>query len=300
MGGKPIKPKIQAYVEQQWFDEFEVYCSTHNLNQSKALEKILAEFFGGPSQTASLPDGLDTSALVDGLRAELAELKHELDQRLRLVESGLAIKSAFKSAVESAGCMAKLADESVDRLASGVDESAIESAIAQSESAIPLNELAAESATGLDGLVSESAVLLTDSATTPVSSLTESANKSATDSAIVEEANALLNIAPGEVGSAIASPGEDIPDLDTPSSEPVEAASVEERQNLEPLTTAKLAQRLRMNASQVSRTKDRSDEYFRKWTAARDPSGIAWEYRPESKPKFHPVVPVSLANTNCT
>jgi len=44
-GRETAKPKIQAYVDQQWFDEFEVYRSSHKLNQSKGLETILALFF---------------------------------------------------------------------------------------------------------------------------------------------------------------------------------------------------------------------------------------------------------------
>lgn len=49
MGGLPVKPKLQGYVQQELFDEFERYRTAHNLSQSRALEKLLAEFFGKPS-----------------------------------------------------------------------------------------------------------------------------------------------------------------------------------------------------------------------------------------------------------
>ena len=54
MGGLPVKPKLQGYVQQELFDEFEKFRATHNLNQSKGLEKLLAEFFNG-SSASTLP-----------------------------------------------------------------------------------------------------------------------------------------------------------------------------------------------------------------------------------------------------
>lgn len=40
------KPKIQGYIDQETFDDFEAYRKENNLTQSQALEKILASFFG--------------------------------------------------------------------------------------------------------------------------------------------------------------------------------------------------------------------------------------------------------------
>ena len=144
MGGLPVKPKLQGYVAQELFDEFEAYRASHNLNQSKALEKLLAEYFGKPSAPTLPPnDALATSALAS-LRAELAALRLELVQRLEVVESRLANKSAANlggisaiaedviavpvtvSAIRSADESATLLDEVVDRLA---DESASESLV---------------------------------------------------------------------------------------------------------------------------------------------------------------------------
>ena len=95
MGGLPLKPKLQGYVQQELFDEFERFRTSHNLNQSKALEKLLAEYFGKSSASA-LPheEAIATSTLADSLRAELAALRLEIVQRLELVESRLAINSA--------------------------------------------------------------------------------------------------------------------------------------------------------------------------------------------------------------
>lgn len=197
MGGKPQKPKIQAYVDQRWFDEFEIYRATHNLNQSKALEKLLAEFFGGASaSTLPLDGAIATSNLVYALRSELVDLKLEIDHRLQLVESRLATESAHKSAV-------------------AITESASESATLQDELAVPLDE----SAVDIDGLA-------TESATAP--------DRLASESAIVEDAravNSLEDTALGDIGevenASVGNMVEDIPALAAPSSESVEETVVE-------------------------------------------------------------------------
>lgn len=197
MGGKPQKPKIQAYVEQRWFDEFEVYRSTHNLNQSRALEKILAEFFGGSSNSTSPPDGLDTSTLFDALRAELVELRYELDQRLQIVESKLGLESAaglhglaVKSADRLVMPLVESAFESVYGLATSTDELTSESVISKAESARALNGLADESA---GDLIPEDA--------NPVESLAEldAESAAALDEAVIESVDRLANISAGEL-----------------------------------------------------------------------------------------------------
>lgn len=164
MGGLPLKPKVQGYVAQELFDEFEAYRASHSLNQSKALEKLFAEYFGKPSASTP-PDAIATSALVS-LRAEFVELKLELTQRLEVVESRLAIESAIpldQSALpldgladESAAPMISLSDESVTGFSVLVAESASESVDLQSgsayESAIPIDESASESAVVEDAI----------------------------------------------------------------------------------------------------------------------------------------------------
>ena len=149
MGGLPVKPKVQGYVAQELFDEFEAYRASHNLNQSKALEKLLAEYFGKPSAPTLPPnDAIPTSALAS-LRAELAALRLELVQRLEVVESRLANESALPliesaanllnvSAISSADESAASLAELVDRLA---DKSASESADeppTEEEAAVPI------------------------------------------------------------------------------------------------------------------------------------------------------------------
>ena len=184
MGGKPLKPKIQAYVEQRWFDEFEVYRSTYNLNQSKALEKILAEFFGGFSNPTSPPDEvIDVNASLFALRSELMELRLELEQRLHLVENRLEVDSA----VPLNGLASESATSKTDS-AMGLNElayeSAVESAIVHAESVLLLDELGFESATASNRLADESAILLVDLDPNPRELLaeldTELADESAT------------------------------------------------------------------------------------------------------------------------
>lgn len=378
MGGKPQKPKIQAYVEQQWFDEFETYCSTHNLNQSKAIEKILAEFFGGPSNPTLPSDeatAVTTFALIDSLRAELAELRNELDQRLLLVESRLGNKSAFESAAplkrlatelatnhaepamvkrtvrveqltstdpviyrvvhksatesvdESVIALKRLATESVDKSAILTDELATDSAMNHAELAVTLNEsamapngLASESAVGLDELATESVKHLTESvkeldrladesvvglkrlatdsaetielATNQVSSSTESVDELASESATETDTfSTLLDAEIAEGESVIASNSEDIPELATPANEPVGGSAASQEQNLIPLTSVELGERLGTDNSTISRNKSKGSEHFRKWSAEHDPAGIAWEHRPgkHKTPQFHPL-----------
>jgi hypothetical protein len=332
MGGKPQKPKIQAYVDRQWFDAFEVYCSSHNLNQSKALEKILAEFFGGPSKQALPSDRLETAiapALVDALRAELAELKQELEQRLQLVESRLGLESAPESAVALNG----KPSESASELITSVDAKPSESAISRTESAQSwVTEAVTESATALD----ESAITASRLAG---ESVAESANLDTT-TALEEVAKSAANLAIKsaiEIEEAIAlNTLEDNFETATPSGGSVEVSqsatnntpisydaarlgaiapshekgmdnddillgSVElplsplespfEEVELGPLTSLRLAARLGVDNSNISRNKDKGNEYFGKWSAGRDPDGIAWEYRPgkNRSPQYHPL-----------
>lgn len=232
MGGKPQKPKIQAYVDRRWFDEFEVYRSSHNLNQSKALEKILAEFFGGPSKQALPSEQLETAiapALVDALRAELAEFKQELEQRLQLVESRLGLESAPESATTLNGLanesalkpevvLAESAFESASELATPVDGLANESAThlteSASASATSLNELVAKSAdksaTALDESASELVGLVSESADESASAMldglaTDLANSSAVESANLDTTTALEEVAESANSSAVES-----------------------------------------------------------------------------------------------
>lgn len=180
MGGLPVKPKLQGYVAQELFDEFEAYRVSHNLNQSKALEKLLAEYFG----TASAPS-LPTEDViaVAALRAELAALRVELLQRLEFVESRLASESALPL------------DESATVVNRLVTISVTESAYA--EATTPVDDLAESAA----NLVDESAVVVdaiavpvnvsaTSSADESAASLAESVASSA-DESVVEEAIAV-------------------------------------------------------------------------------------------------------------
>ena len=150
MGGLPVKPKLQGYVAQELFDEFERFRATHNLNQSKGLEKLLAEFFNGSiASTVPHDEVVAAASLLAAMRAELADLRQELVQRLEVVESRLAIESALPLdglADESAAPMISLSDESVTGFSGLVAESASNSVDIQSgsayESAIPLDESA--------------------------------------------------------------------------------------------------------------------------------------------------------------
>ena len=186
MGGLPLKPKLQGYVQQELFDEFERFKATHNLNQSKALEKLLAEYFGKPS-ASTLPPNEVASALplVAALRSELMELKLELTQRLQLLEDRLADSSADNSAMplagladESAAPMISLSDESVTGFFSLVTDSASDSVDIQSGSAyksvIPLDESAIESAVVEDAIALPATV-------SAISSADESASESVVD-----------------------------------------------------------------------------------------------------------------------
>ena len=268
MGGLPVKPKLQGYVAQELFDEFEAYRASHNLNQSKALEKLLAEYFGKPS-ASTLPPNEVASALplVAALRSELVELKLELTQRLQVLEDRLAVSSAVTSATPLDG----LADESE----------------AATESAAPMISLSDESATGFSGLVAESAI---DSVDIQSGSAIESAiplDESASESAVVEDAFAL----PVDV-SAISSADESA--SEPPEEEAVEVSSlpVAAGEPLEPLTSFGLEKRLKRNNSTISRAKDKGNGYFREWSAKLDPDGIAWEFR-KGEPRsaqFHPIL----------
>ena len=179
MGGLPVKPKLQGYVAQELFDEFERFRATHNLNQSKALEKLLAEYFGKPSASTAPQDEIAAAAsLLAAMRAEVAALRLELVQRLEVVESRLAIESAIpleQSALpldgladESAAPMISLSDESVTGFSVLVAESASESVDLQSgsayESAIPIDESASESAVVEDAITLPATVSATVSA----------------------------------------------------------------------------------------------------------------------------------------
>ena len=136
MGGLPVKPKLQGYVQQELFDEFERFRTTHNLNQSKALEKLLAEYFGKPS-APTLPH--EEAIAVATLRADLVKLEQELSQRLQYLEDRLAVR-------HSSGITVSSAYESAIPL----DESAIESAVVEDAIALPatvsVNSSASESA----------------------------------------------------------------------------------------------------------------------------------------------------------
>jgi len=78
----------------------------------------------------------------------------------------------------------------------------------------------------------------------------------------------------------------------TTSNESVEEAApaLGQGQNLEPLTSTGLAERLGVNESNISRNKGKGNEHFRRWSRKRDPNGIAWEYRLTAKLKYHPVI----------
>ena len=279
MGGLPLKPKLQGYVQQELFDEFERFKATHNLNQSKALEKLLAEYFGKPS-ASTLPPNEVASALplVAALRSELMELKLELTQRLQLLEDRLADSSADNSAMplagladESAAPMISLSDESVTGFFSLVTDSASDSVDIQSGSAyksvIPLDESAIESA------VVEDAIALP---------ATVSVNSSASESA-------------GEplVGGPAASepPEEEAVVVEGPAAGESEEVAIA-GEPLEPLTSLGLEKRLKKNNSTISRNKDKGNDYFKQWSAELDPDGIAWEFR-KGEPRsaqFHPLV----------
>jgi hypothetical protein len=214
MGGIPQKPKIQGYIDRQWFDEFEVYRSSHNLNQSKALESILAEFFGGVSKQALPSDGLNTvatTALVDALRGELAELKHKLEQRLQLVESRLGLKSADESATVlnesasiAAGLVSESAPESADTMMNGLATDLMNSSAAGKDEA----EVEA-----VNGLVDESVVESANpDITTALDEVAESAANSAIESAGEIEEALILNTLEDKLETA------------TPSGESVEVS----------------------------------------------------------------------------
>ncbi len=78
----------------------------------------------------------------------------------------------------------------------------------------------------------------------------------------------------------------------TTSNESVEEAApaLGQEQNLEPLTSTGLAERLGVNESNISRNKGKGNEHFRRWSRKRDPDGIAWEHRLAAKLKYHPVI----------
>ncbi len=95
-------------------------------------------------------------------------------------------------------------------------------------------------------------------------------------------------------------PLENIPASATPSNETVEGRAPS-LGSLAPLTATKLAKRLDVAQSNVTRNRDKEGEHFKGWSAKRDPDAIAWEYSPETK-KYHPVVTATptAANRNRT
>lgn len=46
MGGLPVKPKVQGYIAQEVFAQFQEYCKLHGLSQSAGLEIAVAGFLG--------------------------------------------------------------------------------------------------------------------------------------------------------------------------------------------------------------------------------------------------------------
>ena len=171
MGGLPVKPKLQGYVQQELFDEFERFRATYNLNQSKALEKLLAEYFGKPS-AFTLPPG--DAITIAALRSELVEWKIDLTQRLQALEDRLA----GSSAVSSVTLLDGLAEVSATELAvdkTGLaDSSADESAVAEDATVVP---------------VDVSAISSVDELATPLDELVARlADESADESAVEEEA----------------------------------------------------------------------------------------------------------------
>lgn len=284
MGGLPVKPKLQGYVQQELFDEFERFRATHSLNQSKALEKLLAEYFGKPS-TSTLPH--EEAIAVAALRSELVELKLELTQRLQVLEDRLADSSAHSSATlldgladESAAPMISLSDESVTGLFRLVAESASNSVDIQSvsdyESAISLDESAIESA------------VVEDAITVPMNvSAVSSADESAGESVVAASE-------PPEEEPATSEPEEAAVEEVAIAGEPEKVSSlpVAAGEPLKPLTSLGLGKRLKKNNSSISRNKDKGNDYFREWSAKLDPDGIAWEFRKgdSRSAQFHPLV----------
>lgn len=181
MGGKPQRPKLQGYVDEHLFEAFESYRQQQGLNQSQALQKLLAEFFGfkQPSLPASSAD--TTLTLFQELSGQLLAL----DDRLKAVEARLAIDSTSDPAPALAELATELIHESAYRLAGSASGLADESAKGL---AAPPDRLVDESASGLadrlavdaDGLASESATRL---ATLPDRLATESADGLARESA---------------------------------------------------------------------------------------------------------------------
>lgn len=102
----------------------------------------------------------------------------------------------------------------------------------------------------------------------------------------VDQTEPLLEVAPVKiVEEGIAGDRNTLEDILKPvtaANEPVDGAALAQERNLGPLTSLGLAARLGVDNSGVSRNKDKGDgnEHFRKWSAKRDPDGIAWEYRP--------------------
>ena len=264
MGGLPLKPKLQGYVQQELFDEFERFRATHNLNQSKALEKLLAEYFGKPSASTLPPvDALATSTLADSLRAELAALRLELVQRLEVVESRLAI----------------------------------ESATIVNELAAPLDGLAEVSADNIPDLIN--VPIASDATTTPTEQIVSAANLKI-ESAVVEDVNAVpvtvsaissadglaTNLAELVASSADESASESVEEevaSELAADEPEEEAAGVEKEIAVPkelITATDLAPILGVTQPTVGRAaKNLGHEKFRKWSSKQKGSaGRTWDF----------------------
>lgn len=289
MGGLPVKPKLQGYVAQELFDEFERYRVTHNLNQSKGLEKLLAEFFNGSSASTLPQDEVVAAAsLLAAMRAELADLRQELSQRIQIVEDRLAISSADglvnesttinEPALSAIDPVGNSADESATRLYGLATESAeIINAPIASDATTPLNDLA-ESAANLGDRLADSSV---DESVMPL-------DESAIESAMVEDVSAISSadelatplselVARLADESAIESVEEEV-EVEPATSEP----QAEESARAVPtdlISATELAPLLAVTQPTVSRAAQKGNEKFRKWSSKQKGSaGVTWDF----------------------
>lgn len=292
MGGKPQKPKIQAYVGQRWFDYFTDYCQEHGLNQSNGFERLLIEKFAKPS---------DESAEISSLHQPI-QLEIE-----RLDQAGNALASTCHALVDLTSNLRERIEILEDRQNQSSEaerlvnleselhhfkvltlmlwgESALARQVADAESADESAESAQISIESADELLevetiesAESAQISIESAVELANGHAESAFESAIKSAVkscVTEAALLEETGIESVDSALEALKATIKKAESL----VESAdeSADEPLEIEGITQSALARRLGKSHTAVAKHRQQGD--LLEWSRVEDPEQVGWRF----------------------
>lgn len=104
MGGLPVKPKVQGYIDQEVFVQFQEYCKIHGLSQSAGLEVAVAGFLGiKREQDKKTTTSIETSNI---LASEISKL----NERLGILERWKLDLESVSSDISTANLTYPIAD----------------------------------------------------------------------------------------------------------------------------------------------------------------------------------------------